>query len=81
MTNWELGGKQMWWAIIIGGLFMAILVSGFSKGAARLFEPESEDQPDSWDDEEPWDEPESYADPREERYGSEWNRDDWDYDT
>lgn len=38
----------MWWAVIVSGLLIAVLVSGFSAGAARIFGPEPTEESDPW---------------------------------
>lgn len=45
----------MWWSVIVGGLLIAVLVSGFSAGAARMFGPEPNEDPDPLDeDDDEW---------------------------
>jgi len=38
----------VWWAVIVSGLLIAVLVSGFAAGAARIFGPEPSQERDPW---------------------------------
>ena len=40
----------MWWAVIVSGVLFAVLVSGFSAGAARMFGSEQGDDYDPWEE-------------------------------
>lgn len=39
----------MWWAVIVSGVLLAVLISGISAGAARIFGSEQGDDYDPWE--------------------------------